>query len=270
MRPRVSVIMGTYNCRGTIEAALDSLVAQTFEEWELIVCDDASTDGTYEYLTSAITSHNITAILLRNATNRGLHYSLNRCLAEADGDYIARMDGDDLCEPHRLELQVKFLDEHPELHVVGTGMRRFDESGRKDALSLDPAPSARSLRRGVPFAHATIMMRKSAYSALGGYKVAARTRRCEDYEMWFRFYELGFQGANIAEPLYLVREDESAVRRRTFQSRIELLVVTYEGYNRLGFPAPWYGYPLILALKGLVPPRAALLYRRLQARKRRP
>ena len=126
--PKVSVLMGIYNCAATLQEALDSLYAQTFQDFEIILCDDGSKDDTYVVALENQRQHpNI--VLLRNEQNLGLNATLNRCLAAAKGEYIARMDGDDISMPTRFEKQVKFLDEHPEYAVVSAPMIYFDENG---------------------------------------------------------------------------------------------------------------------------------------------
>jgi glycosyltransferase EpsE len=253
--------MAVYNCADTIDEALASLVGQTFQDWELILCDDASTDGTHERLLAFASDHADRVTVLRNAVNSKLAYSLNRCLEAATGTYVARMDGDDVSVPERLEKQVAYLDAHPDVDLVGTAMQRFDRSGRKDIVSLDSEPGRRSLKRGVPFAHATIVARRSVYQALGGYMVTRRTERCEDYDLWFRFVARGHVGHNLVEPLYLVREDEGAIRRRTIAGRWNLFRTTLAGFRLLGYPWRWYAWPTVALLKSFVPARIVSRYR---------
>ena len=126
----VSIIMGVYNEEKTLERCLDSIIAQTYDNWELIVCDDCSDDGTVGILEKYIKKDNRIK-LLRNEKNIRLAASLNKCLDAAKGEYIARMDADDISLPNRLEKQVKFLEEHEDIDCVGSNMVVFDESGDK-------------------------------------------------------------------------------------------------------------------------------------------
>lgn len=125
--------MGVYNAAETLSAAIESVLAQTFEDWEMIICDDCSTDNTQEVV-SRYTNKFPQIKLIRNETNKRLAYSLNYCLEYAQGEYIARMDADDMCLPNRLKKQVEFLDSHPEYQVVGGGVQLFD--GKVVKLSL--------------------------------------------------------------------------------------------------------------------------------------
>lgn len=258
--------MGVYNCAATLPAAIDSILAQTFADWELVVCDDCSTDHTYAIARRYAGQYPERIILLRNGQNSKLSYSLNRCLAIASGEYIARMDGDDRSCPERLARQVSFLEAHPEFAVVGCAMRRFSESGPGDIDFAPERPDRLTLRREIPFKHATIMMRKSVYDSLGGYTVSPLTVRGQDLDLWYRFYAAGYQGANLAEPLYLVREDMAAIRRRSFKVRYKNFKVHRNGYRLLHYPAIWLLKPFTqLLLKSIVPYRAIAFYRKWQA-----
>ena len=265
--PKVSVIMGIYNCAKTLPDSVDSILAQTYDNWELIMCDDASTDKTYEVAKQYADRYPYQIRLLHNQQNMRLAFSLNRCLEEASGSLIARMDGDDISAPDRLRLQVEYLMAHPEYQVVGTAMRRFDESGFHNVMHPPLNPDRMIMRNRVPFFHATILMRKSAYEELGGYTVADRTKRAEDLDLWFRFYNKGFAGNSIDEPLYFVREDSNAFRRRTARGRIEAFQILADGYKLLGFPKRWLIVPTLkMMFKCLVPYKFVEYYRAFQAR----
>ena len=235
---KVSVIMAVYNAEKTLEDAVNSILNQTYQNFEFIICDDASTDGSYALLEKLATKDE-RIILIQNEKNSRLSFSLNHCLQHATGEYVARMDADDMSTPERFERQVAYLNEHPEMVVVGTAMQRFSEKGLADIMCNVEYPDRFTLRYDVPFYHATIMMRKSAYDALGGYTVSKRTMRGQDYDMWFRFYALGFEGYNLQEPLYLVREDKAAIRRRTFKVRWYTYKTTKFGFKLLKYPKHW-------------------------------
>ncbi len=119
MKYRISVLMSIYNCADTLVAALDSLYAQTYMDFKIILCEYGSKDDTYKVAEEYAKEHD-NILLLRNPKNMGLNYSLNVCLAHADTEYCARMDGDDISLPTRFEKEVKFLDEHPEYAIVCT------------------------------------------------------------------------------------------------------------------------------------------------------
>ena len=126
---KVSIIMGIYNCAPTLPEAVDSILAQTFTDWQLVLCDDGSLDDTYAVAARYQAAYPEKVVLLQNERNMGLNHTLNRCLAAATGEYVARMDGDDISLPTRLEKEAAFLDAHPEYAIVSTPMIFFDENG---------------------------------------------------------------------------------------------------------------------------------------------
>ena len=259
---KVSIIMGIYNCADTLSEAIDSIIKQTYTNWELIICDDCSTDNkTYQLALSYQEKNPTKIIVIRNNVNSKLAYSLNRCLEKATGKFIARMDGDDISIENRLEKQINFLRNNPEYQLVGTLMRRFDSRGTHDVIPIIEYPNKFSLRNGVSFAHATIMTYKYVYDELGGYN--EKLFRSQDYDLWFRFYSKGFKGYNLQESLYLVREDIHAIKRRTLKNRLCIMKIQYKGYRLLDYPYIWYIIPIILVFKSCVPSFVYYLYRKI-------
>lgn len=264
---KISVIMGVYNCEDTLRAAIDSIIAQTFSDWEFIICDDCSTDQTPQILEEYRAADPARFIILHNETNCRLAASLNRCLEQASGEYVARMDGDDLSVPTRFEKLAAFLDGHPEYQVVGSQMIMFDENGDIGVKEIQEFPDKYTMRKKTPFTHATIMMRKTAYDQLHGYRVCKETRRCEDAELWFRFFAAGFQGCNLQEPLYKVREDRNAFRRRKLKYGIDLLKVCWRGFRLLDYPGQYYVYLLKPLISSLMPSWLMKKYHEMRSKK---
>ena len=257
--------MGVYNCEDTLAEAIDSVLAQTYENWELILCDDASTDGTYTIAQLYKARYPQKIILIRNEVNSRLAFSLNRCLAHATGEFVARMDGDDRSLPERFEKQVAFLREHEDVDIVGTAMQRFDDTGNKGRIVVSPAaPDRLTPYRSNVFQHATVLGRKEVFEALHGYTVLPRTERGQDMDLWFRFLQAGYKGANLPDVLYMVRENEQAIRRRTFHTRWINFQTTVYGYRLLNYPWHWYWKPIVGLLKCIVPTKVMLWYRRRQ------
>lgn len=257
--PLISIIMSVYNCESTLEEAVESIFAQTYSNWELIICDDASTDGTpavLRRLAQSDTSGRVS--ILRNEDNRRLAHSLNRCLEVASGVFIARMDGDDISEPFRLERQLRFLQTHPEFDLVGSAMRRFNSDGAGEVIypaSAEPDRWSMARSSRAPFFHATILARRSVFDSVGNYTVAWRTNRGQDYDLWFKFFAAGLRGWNIPEPLYRVREDAAAIRRRTATVRLGGYATFIKGARSLGYPPHFYIRPTVNLLKIFVPYR---------------
>lgn len=268
----ISIIMSVYNCEQTLCEAIDSILAQTYTNWEFVICNDASTDGTQAILDRYQQQYPEKFLLISNSENKRLAYSLNRCLECASGRYIARMDGDDISSPDRLEKELRFLQTHREFDVVGCAMQRFSsENGLADVMMPKEHVDKYSMRNGPPFFHATILTYKRVYDALGGYTVSKRTMRAQDYDLWFRFFAEGFRGYNLQETLYFVREDMNAIKRRTFKVRWNAFQTTRIGYRLLGFPKRWLVPQLFwLIVKSLVPYRLVYLIRRIQAKQKQP
>lgn len=260
---KISVLMGIYNCEATLERAILSIVHQSYPEWELIMCDDGSTDGTKALAKRYCSRYPQKMRLLVNPVNKGLNYTLNRCLEVASGEYIARQDGDDLSCPNRFEVQLRFLQEHRDLAVVGSGMILFDSEGDWGIGLSEPLPSSNSLMRGSPFSHATCMMRRDVLLAVNGYSVDDRLLRVEDYHLWYKMYRAGFRGANVPDILYRCQDDRAALGRRTFRNRLNECYVKSLILRDLRPPLRYAPYLIRPLLIGLLPKRVlSYLHRR--------
>ena len=247
---RISVLMGIYNCAPTLVEALDSLYAQTFQDFKIILCEDGSTDDTYEVAKAYAEKHE-NIVLLRNEKNMGLNYTLNRCLEHADTEYCARMDGDDISLPRRLEEEIGFLDAHPEYAIVSTPMKHFDENGVFRVGRGKGEPRITDFPKFSPFCHAPCMVRTEAYKQVGGYSVADNLLREEDYHLWIKMYQKGYRGFNLSEPLYMMRDDRNALARRTFKARKNEAYVKHLACKMLNLPFYYNIHclrPLLLAV----------------------
>lgn len=126
----ISILMGIYNCAETLSEAIDSIIQQTCKSWELIMCDDGSSDDSFKIAKKYADKYPEKIIVIKNSQNMGLNYTLNHCLEYVRGKYIARMDGDDISLPNRLEIEKEFLDTHLDYAIVSTPMIFFDEGDR--------------------------------------------------------------------------------------------------------------------------------------------
>lgn len=250
--PTISVIMGIYNCAPYLQEALDSLYSQTYKDFEIILCDDGSKDDTYKIAKENQKRHP-EIVLLKNPRNMGLNQTLNNCLAVAKGEFIARMDGDDISLPHRFQEELEFLESHPEYDIVSGPMIYFDENGEFRRGKGGGVVTNNDFIKGTPFCHAPCMVRKAAYDEVGGYTVDTRLLRVEDYHLWFKMYATGFKGWNLSEPIYAMRDDRKAVARRNFRNKLNQAYVKYIGFKMLGLPVWTYIYCLKPILVGLLP-----------------
>lgn len=270
--PLISVIMAVRNCEKTLRSAIESINEQTYANWELVVCDDASTDSTRAVLDELVAEIGAERfVVLMNETNRKLAYSLNRCLESASGRYIARMDGDDSCEPDRFERQMHYLREHPDVDLVGTAMRRFNDLGLGGIVyPASEAPDRWTMSRSTraPFCHGTVLAKRSVFETVGNYTVSWRTERGQDTDLWLKFFAAGLTGRNLRDPLYRVREDAAAVRRRTPRARFGEFVTRVTGYRTLKYPPLAYVRATVELSKVLVPYRLVDAYASHSARRR--
>ncbi len=238
--PKISVIMGIYNCANTLDEAITSILNQTYTDWQMIMCEDGSSDNTYEVASEYVKKYPEKFILIKNEKNMGLNYTLNACLEKATGEYIARMDGDDISVPERFERQVEFLDSHPEFAIVSSNMIYFDESGEYGKTDKKAQPQIKDFTNMVVHCHAAVMIRKEAYDAVGGYTVDKRLLRFEDINLWYKLYGKGYRGYNIQECLYKMRDDRNAYKRRTFKSRMRGIYVKRNGFKIVKMPKRYY------------------------------
>jgi len=185
--------------------------------------------------------------------NMGLAYALNTCLKEAQGKYVGRQDDDDVSKPERLERLYDFAEHHPEYAVIGSIAEVTDDSGVWGTYPLEEKPTKETFLWNSPFAHPTVLMRKAALDAVGGYRVSKETRRCEDYDLFMRMYALGYTGYNIQEKLYEYRVVNGDRKYRPMRDRVNEAAVRYKGFKSLGIP--WWGIMYVIkpVIIGLIP-----------------
>jgi glycosyltransferase involved in cell wall biosynthesis len=261
MNPKISVLMSVYNNETTVDASIASIAAQTHSDWELILVNDSSTDRSLEVLSNWAKRDNRIR-LFSNGRNMGLTASLNRALEKARGEYIARMDGDDVSLPQRFELQAAFLDAHPEHAIVGSSAVLFDREGEWGTRAAHEMPRKKDFLWGSQFIHPSVMMRRSALLAVHGYRDCPDTLRTEDYDMFMRMYASGFSGYNLSEPL-LRYYDPRMSKPVHYHFRINEAKVRLSGFRALGLMPIGLIYVIKPLVVGLLPGK---LKRRLQQR----
>jgi hypothetical protein len=200
-----------FNGGGWLAQALDSVLGQTYADFELIAVDDGSTDGSGERL-EAYARDDTRVRVLHNDRNRGLVFSLNRALAEARGRCCARMDADDICLPDRFAHQVAFLEAHPDIAAVGSWKDNFDDThGSLDVrrYPITPGLVRWTLFFDCPLCHPSVMARTDALRAAGGYHADAFP--AEDYDLWLRLVAAGHRLANLPEVLLRYRRAATSI-----------------------------------------------------------
>ena len=209
--PKISVLMSVYNGEPFLCKAIESVLNQTFGDFEFIIFDDKSLDAS----ASIVRNYGDDRILfIENEENVGLTKNLCTGMAMAKGEYIARMDADDVCLPQRLERQVQFLDEHPEISVLGSAVYFFDNTG-KEILGLQPTEHEEikcELLYQFTMLHPSVMMRRGD-CARHGLNYNPHFVYSQDFDLWVRSVrKLRF--ANLREPLIKMREHEMKLSRK--------------------------------------------------------
>lgn len=211
----ISVVMPVYNAEPYLREAIDSILGQTFTDFELLILDDGSTDGSL----GIVRSYNDTRIRVLVEPHRGLEAIRNKGLQEACANYIAWIDADDRCHPERLSRQVSYMNTHADTVAVGSWAQVIDKEGRLTGQMLIPPRGGQELRLRLctenPIINGSSMIRRDAALAVGAYRQGFPP--AEDYDLWLRLSEAG-EVANIAEPLYQLRiHSQSAIAREDSQ-----------------------------------------------------
>lgn len=252
--------MAIYNCAPTLREAVDSIINQTYTDWELILCNDCSTDNTLD-IAREYESRYDNILVIENDRNLGLPASLNHCIEYAQGDFVARMDGDDISLPDRFEKEMAVLESHPEYAIVSCAMINFDENGDWGIQHKPEFPTKLDFVQDSPICHAPCIMRKDALADVGNYTVREDLRRGQDYYLWHKFYCKGYKAYNIQEPYYKMRDDKTAAARRGFNmsywQRVKRSIVFYkvkkEIFKNLQLPFKYRVYTLRPICVSLLP-----------------
>lgn len=251
--PKISVITGALNAAScfAFENSINSVLRQTFSDFEFLICDDGSTDSTWDMLTE-YSKKDGRIKLLRNDKNLGLAASLNRCLKIARGRYIARHDCDDYNDLHRFEKQLAFLEKHKDISVLGSCVYLFDENGVWGKRDFHEFVENKDFLFTSPYKHGSVMFRREALLKVGGYRVSKETYRTEDYDLFMRL-QMFCRGANLLEYLYYYCEDKNSQKRRKYNHRIDELKVRYRGFKQLGLLPKGLPYVVKPLVVGLIP-----------------
>lgn len=235
MTPAVSVVLPAYRAEATLGAAIASILAQSDPDFELVVIDDGSDDGT-GLIAQACAALDPRVRVLSFPANRGIVAALNAGLAAARAPLVARMDADDLAHPQRLTKQRAFLAAHPEVGLVGCLVAHAGLAGDTRGYALyvdwlnrlvDPAAIALSAFVESPFAHPSVMFRRALVAAHGGYRAGPFP---EDYELWLRWLAAGVRMAKVPEVLLTWRDGPERLSRTDPRCTIAAIYAVKAGY----------------------------------------
>lgn len=257
--PSISIIMGVHNLSPRWKDAIKSIRKQTCQDWECIICDDGSSDDSFDKL-KKLESKDKRFIIIRNQKNLGLAAALNKCIKYAKGEFIARMDDDDKSMVERLAIERVFLRNHPEYSFVSSNY--LIDNGKKLTNKKNiECPKAENFLWTSPFLHPATMFRKEDLERVHGYSEGKLTSKSEDYNLYMKLYSIGFKGYNIQKPLYIYYiGSKNLTRRSQYIYRIYDVKVRLDGFRALKIP-PYKYFPFLLKplVVGLIPTRLLLL-----------
>lgn len=261
--PDVSVIMSCCSSsdRTSITAAVESILNQTITNFEFIICVDGLNEALVTLLKEYEAKDNRVKVI-GYRRQQGLAFAMNYCITRSSGRFIARMDDDDYSEVFRLERQISFLNNNPDVDFVGTSVQFVDRQGHYKSISkVINKPTKKDFYWNSPFTHPTVMFRKEALNKVNGYRVAWDTQRGQDYDLFMRLYSVGCKGANIPEPLYRYSLPEGRGKYRPIKLRLAEASVRLKGYKAMHIligGIPYIVKPLII---GIFPERLVSKFR---------
>lgn len=224
MTPKISVILPVYNAQAFLRESIDSILEQSFTNFELIIINDGSTDNSL----NIIQSYSDKRIKIIDQKNAGLPISLNRAISVAKGEYIARQDADDISLPNRLIEQAAYLDTHPSCALLGTWADILVNNSSTDRSLQHPHLNGDIKLKLLffnCFVHSSVMIRKSALEKSGLYPEERDKFPPEDYDLWLRISKY-FEVANLPKALLQYRELPNSISRtrlQIMQERAELM-----------------------------------------------
>jgi glycosyltransferase involved in cell wall biosynthesis len=223
--PAVSVLLPCFNAEETLPAALGSLARQTLTDFQVILVNDGSTDGTQDLLEKWAAQDKRFQVLRQ--PHQGIVKSLNIGIEYCDAQYVARMDADDLSHSERLARQVAHLNQHPDCVLVASRVKGYPPHALREGFTIylewqnslvDNADIHREIFIESPFAHPSVMMRRDALKSIGGYQDHGWP---EDYDLWLRFYLAGKQFAKLPQTLLEWREHPARLTRQDSRYSLE-------------------------------------------------
>lgn len=256
----ISVIMSVYNPDPyQLSQAVRSVIGQTFRDWEMILYNDGS-DPEYSKTIADAAALDGRIHYIYQKENHGLAYGLNECLAKARGKYVARMDGDDISHPQRLQKLYDFLETHPEYQWAGTNTALMDDGGKWGSRKMPEIPEKKDFLNYSPYVHPSVMFRRSVLRECYGYRIS---RKGEDYDLFMRLHAMGYQGYNLQEELFFYRENPDAVSRQKWRWRLEEVGIRLRGFARLKLLKPANAVYIVKPLvMGFVPGGAMMKIKR--------
>ena len=253
--PAVSVVMGICYRRPNLdllERSISSILSQTVQNMEVLICEYGSTDRARLRL-SCFAAEDDRVRILQGSSPGTLAQNLNRCLVEAKGNYIARMDDDDFSCPDRFAKQLAYLGHHPDIDYVGCNVELCRNGEQIGMWTFPEFPEIHDFYIRQPYVHPSLIFRREALDAVGGYSEDRRCVLCEDYDLLLRMTGKGMQGANLQEPLLTYTVPSTSKGNRKMRHRWNETVTRYKRFKELGMLPGAFPYVIKPLAVGLLP-----------------
>jgi glycosyltransferase involved in cell wall biosynthesis len=220
-KPRITVLMAVYNDSQFLEKSINSILNQTFKDFEFLIIDDCSEDPGSRLILEGLCDYRIK--ILRNSKNLGLTRSLIVGVENSNGEFIARMDSDDISLENRLEIQIKYLDEHPEIGIVGSDCYEIDFDDQFLGYIKMPESDLEVRWTSIfsnPFIHSSVLIRKSVlvYNQLN---YDSNYTSAQDFDLWKRLLAITL-GANIPQPLIKYRSHQNSITSKKREDQMKM------------------------------------------------
>lgn len=260
---KISVLMATKNGAKYISKSIDSILKQSFKDFEFIICNDYSTDSTLDILQKYLLKDKRIKII-NNEGIPGFTNALNLGIKNSEGKYVARMDDDDISHHDRLQKELSFMEQNPTVSIVGSNINFFDENGIFGTTDYKRNLNSLDIWRGNIFAHPSVMIRKSDLKKVGGYSTSPRVKRIEDYDLWCNFYSKGFSGVVLKEVLLDYREDSNSFKKRDISRRIRLVSCMSKWQKEMNIPKKYNIFKCYELIKSIVPQKCIQQFHKLK------
>jgi len=247
-KPTISVIMSVYNASDYLKDAIESILNQTFSDFEFLIIDDHSTDSSVDIIKKFVNQDTRVRLFI-NHSNLGLTKNLNTLIKIAKGNYIARMDADDISLPYRFEKQILFLEKNKEIMVLGTYIQDF-MSNKVIKYPLTDNYIRKVVAKSSPLGHPSVIIRKSVFESGLLYQEKYRTN--QDLALWFDILSKGYKIANLPEPLLKYRRTKDTYRKRKKKAFNEFKIFIAGIWKLNGLSAKLV-YPFLRLIARLLP-----------------
>ncbi|MGX7172451.1 glycosyltransferase family 2 protein [Enterococcus ratti] len=254
----ISVIIPTFNAEKSIERAVNSVLSQSCQDFEIIIVDDCSTDNTWQIL-NRLQKKDHRIRIYQNDRNSKSAYTRNQAIKKARGEYIMQLDDDDYCRVDRMEKQLTFLQDHQAYSFVGSNAYLWDQAGIYGERIVKQQPEIKDLLKTSPFINPSVLFKKQVLESVGGYRVSKDTVRGQDYDLYMRLYAKGYKGYNLQEKLVYYYQDEAYYNKISWKNRLGESRLKYRNFKKLKVAKINYVY-VLKPLVAIVIPKALFVW----------